>query len=354
MPHNGLFPLPPRTRVETERTLKKGISASRELAELRGIGNLIPNQGVLIRAVILQEAKLSSEIENIVTTNDKLYRGFSDWQSALDPNTKEVLHYEQALWHGYKALQTGRPLSATLFCELVSLIRETDVQVRKIPGTQIVNDRTREAIYTPPEGEEHLRKLLHNLGEFYHNDEIYDPLFKMAIAHYQFEAIHPFSDGNGRTGRLLNILYLVQAGLLDVPVLYLSRFILENKDQYYRGLLRVTTEGAWDDWILYMLEAIEVTARKTRMTILDIRNAVDEAIEQARIEMKRGYSKELIELIFQQPYTRIQFLEAAGIAKRQTGSTYLSELERIGLLVSVKHGRERLFINHRLMNILSQ
>lgn len=346
--------LPPAVEVETKRTLKKAIAANRALAELRGVGGLIPNQGMLIRAVVLQEAKLSSEIENIVTTNDKLYRAFSELTQSTDPNTKEVLHYEEALWHGYRTLKQGRPLSASLFIEIVGVIRETDVGVRKMPGTQIVNERTGKVIYTPPEGETLIRDLLDNLSEYMYADDDIDPIIKLAVAHYQFEAIHPFTDGNGRTGRVLNILYLVDRELLDIPVLYLSRHIIENRAGYYQGLRRVTEEGAWEDWIVYMLEAIEATAADTRTRILEIRRALDEAIEFARLNMARGYRKELIELIFEQPYTRIQFLERAGIAKRQTASDYLKELERIGLLRGFKFGRDRLFVNPKLMDILSR
>lgn len=309
---------------------------------------------MLIRAVVLQEAKLSSEIENIVTTNDKLYRAFSELSLATDPNTKEVLHYEEALWHGHRMLRAGRPLSASLFVEIVGIIRETGVGVRTMPGTQIVNERTRKVIYTPPQGEGLIRDLLDNLSEYLYSADDIDPLIKLSVAHYQFEAIHPFTDGNGRTGRVLNILYLVDRELLDVPVLYLSRHIIENRSGYYEGLRRVTEEGAWEDWIVYMLEAIEATAADTRGRILEIRQALDDAVEVAKDGMRRGYRKELIELIFEQPYTRIQFLEKAGIAKRQTASDYLKELERVGLLRGFKYGRDRLFVNPRLMDILSR
>lgn len=352
-PHNGLPLLPPGVEVESKRTLKMAIAANRALAELRGAGGLIPNQGMLIRSVVLQEAKLSSEIENVVTTNDKLYRAFSAFANHTDPNTKEVLHYEQALWHGYHALKKGRPLGASLFVEIVGIIRETDIGIRTMPGTQVVNERTGEAIYTPQEGQGLIRGLLDNLAEYLHADDAVDPLIKLAVAHYQFEAIHPFSDGNGRTGRVINILYLVERGLLDIPVLYLSRHIIQHRAGYYEGLRRVTEEGAWEDWIAYLLEAVEVTAADTRRRILEIREALDEAVEIARRKMERGYRKELIELIFEQPYTRIQFLERAGIAKRQAASEYLRELERIGLLKGSKVGREMLYVNPRLMEILS-
>lgn len=352
LPHNDLPLLPPRPDVETTRTLKKSISANRALADLRGVARLIPNQGMLIRAAVLQEAKLSSEIENIVTTNDRLYRAFSDQALKADPSTKEVLHYEEALWHGFLHMSHGKPLSSNLFSEIVSIIRETQIGVRTMPGTQIANEQTGSVVFTPPEGERRIRDLLDNLSRYLHEHENTDSLIKMAVAHYQFEAIHPFTDGNGRTGRILNILYLVEAGLIDVPILYLSRYIMENKSEYYNGLRRVTEEGAWEDWIVYMLDAVEKTAIETRQRIVEIKNSLDDAIEIARTRMGQSYKKELIELVFEQPYTRISFLERAGIAKRQTAAKYLSELEEIGLLKSFKSGRERLFVNARLFQIL--
>lgn len=354
VPYNALPPLPPASAIETVPTLKQAIAASRAVAELKGVGGLIPNLGMLIRAVVLQEAKLSSEIENIVTTNDKLYRAFSELTQHGDPNTKEVLHYEEALWHGYNALKAGRPLSASLFIEIVQIIREVGVSIRTLPGTQIVNERTKAVVYTPPVGEQLIRELLDNLSNFLHANDHIDPLIKLAVAHYQFEAIHPFSDGNGRTGRVLNILYLVEQGLLDIPVLYLSRYIIENKSGYYGGLQKVTEEGAWEEWIVYMLEAIEVTAIATRQRIIDIRQALDNAIDYARENLRRGYRKEIVELIFEQPYTRIQFFERSGLAKRQAASEHLKELERIGLVKGYKVGREMLYVNTQLMDILSR
>lgn len=352
-PYNELPLLPPKKEVETPRTLKQAIGATRALAELRTVGHLIPNQSMLIRAAVLQEARLSSEIENIVTTNDELYRALSESQAQTDPQTKEVLHYEEALWHGVNRLNKNRPLNATLLTELAQIIKKTTIGVRKSPGCQIANDRTGEVIYTPPEGESRLRDLLDNLSDYLYRHDETDPLIKLAVSHYQFEAIHPFPDGNGRTGRILNILYLMEQGLLEKPVLYLSRFIIEKKDAYYAGLREVTESGAWEDWIVYMLQGIESTADTTREIVLKVRRALDEAVELARKNMNRGYSKELVELVFEQPYTRIPFLETAGIAKRQAASEYLHELVRIGILSSEKKGREVLFRNEKLLGILS-
>ncbi len=344
--------MPARAPVETVKTLKKAISANTALAELRASGQLIPNQALLIRAIVLQEAKVSSEIENVVTTSDELYRAFSDKADNTDPATKEVLRYQEALWKGNEMLQRGFPLNADLFLDIVQTIKDPAQQIRSASGTRIVNSRG-QAVYTPPDGQDRLRALLDNLSEYIYSNDGVDPLIKMAVIHYQFEAIHPFSDGNGRTGRVLNILYLVEKKLLAVPVLYLSRYIIHHRKDYYSGLLNVTLNGAWEDWILYMLEAVETTALATRQLIVGIRDAMSEATEIARSQMKRGYKKELIELVFQQPYTRISSLEQAGIAKRDAASEYLRELERIGLLTSQQHGRERLFYNRRLLEILT-
>lgn len=354
IPFNELPSLPPVAELETKRTLKKAIAANKALAELRTAGDLIPNQAILIRAILLQEAKLSSEIENIVTTNDELYRAFSDDSERTDPATKEVLRYEASLWHGFQHLGNKGLLTSRLFVEIAQIIKEREIDVRKLPGTRVANRRTGEPIYAPPEGEALIRSLLDNLSEYLYADDDVDPLIKMAVAHYQFEAIHPFPDGNGRTGRVLNILYLVERGLLGIPVLYLSRYIIQNKGAYYEGLRKVTEDKAWVDWILYMLEGIEQTATDTKDRIVSIRRSILEAVEKARLEMRKGYSKELIELVFQQPYTRISSVEKAGIAKRDAASEYLRELNRIGILRGIKFGREMLYMNDKLLEILAR
>lgn len=350
-PNNKLPLLPPPIELETKRTLKK--AANKALAELRRAGDLIPNQAVLIRAILLQEAKVSSEIENIVTTNDELYRAFSDDAERADASTKEVLRYEESLWHGFQHLQQKGLLTSRLFVEIAQIIKEHEINIRKLPGTRVANRRTGEPIYAPPEGENLIRSFLDNLSEYLYAEDGVDPLIKMAAAHYQFEAIHPFPDGNGRTGRVLNVLYLIDCGLLGIPVLYLSRYIIQNKAAYYEGLRRVTEEQAWEDWIVYMLDGIEQTAMDTKNRIVRIRDAIVEAANIAKASMIKGYSKELIELIFQQPYTRIPMLERAGIAKRDAASNYLRELDRIGLLRRSKHGRDMLYLNSKLLEILA-
>jgi Fic family protein len=234
-PYNDLPPLPPPIDLETKAVLKKAIGANRALAELKRAGDLIPNQAILINSIPLQEAKASSEIENIVTTSDALYRAAANETATIDSSTKEVLRYRTALKRGYDLL-AERPLSTNLMIEVCSILRDTDIDVRKVPGTAIANQATGDVLYTPPEGESVIREKLYNLEEFMHAEDDLDPLIRLAVMHYQFEAIHPFHDGNGRTGRILNILYLVERGLLKIPVLYLSRYIIHNKSQYYRLL----------------------------------------------------------------------------------------------------------------------
>lgn len=352
MPYNDLPLLPPPGDLESKAVLKKAISANKALAELKGAGELIPDQTLLIQAIGLQEAKLSSEIENIVTTNDELYRAFADDGQRTNPHTKEVLRYKDALWHGFKSIKhDNRPLTTGLFEELFQIIKETDAGVRRTPGTKLANPQG-EIIYTPPEGESVIRDKLGNLEKFLYDYNDIDPLIKLAVMHYQFEAIHPFTDGNGRTGRILNILYLIEAGLLDIPVLYLSSYIINNKNNYYAGLKRITEEHAWEPWILYILDAVEQTAIATRERILAIRNLMNQSIEQVKRELPKIYTKDLLELLFRQPYCKIRFLEAAGIAQRQTASIYLRELERIGLLHSMKVGREYYYINAKLLELL--
>jgi Fic family protein len=351
-PYDALPLLPPKAELESPEILKATIGASRVLAELKGMGGVLPNQSILVNSIVLQEARLSSEIENIVTTNDELYRA-ADLEGAenANPHTKEVLRYREALWHGFDSLRS-RPLSTNLFVEIVQIIRKVDVGIRKIPGTHIAKS-SGEVIYTPPVGEPLIREKLANLERYIHEATDVDPLIRMAVMHYQFEAIHPFTDGNGRTGRILNILYLVEQGLLDLPVLYLSHSIIRSKDRYYEGLRRVTREGAWAEWVLYMLEALRETAEETRRRILRIRELMEETGERVRADAPGVYSKELVELIFTHPYSKILFLEQAGLAKRQTASKYLKELEKIGVLTSLKAGREVYYVNTALMEVLS-
>ena len=354
-PYNALPPLPPQTDIETKAVLKKAIGAGRALAELKGLGETIPNQAMLVNSLVLQEAKASSEIENVITTNDALFQAFTAKTSQVDPATKEVLRYREALWEGYDTLKTRPVLSTNLFVKVVQTIKENQAGIRSTPGTTIANTATGEVIYTPPQGESVIRDKLKNLEDFIHADDDIDPLIKLALIHYQFEAIHPFSDGNGRTGRIINILFLILRGLLDLPVLYLSRFIISRKKHYYGLLRQVTENNKWEPWILYMLEAIEETAAFTRERILAVRDLMLETRERARKDLpSRVYSKELIDILFRQPYTKGQFLVEAGIARRQTAAEYLKELEKIGILKAHKIGKETLYLNVELYGLLSK
>ena len=276
-PYNELPLLPPQVELETKETLKKAIAANKALANLNGLSSAMPNEDILVNGIVLQEARLSSEIENIVTTNDELYQAAADTKLAVSPETKEVLSYREALWHGFSAVNK-RPLSTNLFIEIVSIIRGVDVGIRRVPGTMIVNTKTGKPIYTPPEGESLIREKLSNLERFIHADkDNIDPLIKLAILHYQFEAIHPFTDGNGRTGRIINILFLIEKQLLKKPILFLSHYILRTKSEYYAGLRSVTEKAAWHDWILYMLTAIETTAIETQEKIAAILASMEKA-----------------------------------------------------------------------------
>ncbi len=346
-PYNDLPLLPPGVELESRAVLKQAIAANRVLANLRGLAAKIPNQGMLINSIVLQEARLSSEIENIVTTNDELYRAAADADGKTDPHTKEVLRYRQALYRGFQALKE-RPLNANLFIEIVRLIKQVDLGIRAVPGTALKNDLG-EVIYTPPEGESRIRDLLGNLEQFIHAEDDLDPLVKMAVLHYQFEAIHPFPDGNGRTGRILNLLFLVEKGLLDIPVLFLSRYIIGNRMDYYRGLRQVTEEQDWESWILFMLRAVESTAQQTFDQVTRILELMESVRERVQREEPGIYSKDLIELIFREPYTKIQFVVDLGLAKRQTASSYLQALAGRGILREQKIGREKYYINDALL-----
>lgn len=350
-PFNDLPPLPPNVDIETKNIMRKCVAASRALAELKSASELIPNADVLINTIPLREARDSSAIENIVTTNDTLFRYAGLNELGADPATKEALRYRRALWEGYQEL-LKRPLSTNVALRICQTIKNTNLNIRKTTGTTLANDKTGKIIYTPPIGETLLKDKLKNWEIFLHEYEEIDPLIKMAIAHYQFEAIHPFPDGNGRTGRVLNILYLIDKRLLDIPVLYLSRYIIENKDNYYSLLSKVTKDGEWEKWIIYMLDAVEQTAQWTTSKIRAIKDLMDHTLEYVSDTSPKIYRYELIELIFVQPYCRINYLTEAGIAKRQTASNYLKELCEIGVVEEFKSGRDKLFIHTKYLDLL--
>jgi Fic family protein len=352
-PFNNLPKLPPAADIEARNILKACIEARSALAELKVAGDLVPNQAVLINSIPVLEAQASSEIENIVTTTDRLFRFANRGAEAqADPATKEALRYRKALHHGFKQL-ARRPLTTATAVEVCRTIRGVEMDIRSTPGTALANNATGEIIYTPPEGEARLRDLMADWERFLHNHEHIDPLIRMAVAHYQFEAIHPFADGNGRTGRVLNLLFLVEKDLLKLPVLYLSRHLIRHKSDYYRLLLKVTAEANWEEWILFMLRAVLETAKWTTEKIRAIRDLLEETLEVVRNRAPKIYSHELVELIFMQPYCRIENLVSAKIAQRQSASVYLKKLAAIGVLEEHKAGREKLFVNPTFLRLLT-
>ena len=351
-PHNQLPTLPPGHDLESKAVLRACIAARAALAELKQAAELIPNQTMLINTIPLLEAKDSSEIENIVTTTDQLFQHV-DGDGQADHATKEALRYRTALHHGYRSLQS-RPLCTATAVEVCRTLKGADMDIRRTPGTQLVNDRTGEVIYTPPEGEDRLRTLLANWERFLHNETELDPLIRMAVGHYQFEAIHPFADGNGRTGRVINILFLIQQELLNLPILYLSRHIIANKADYYRLLLEVTRDQAWEPWVLFMLKAVEETSRWTTGKIAAIRQLAEHTTDHIRLSLPKIYSRELVDVIFEQPYCRIGNLVDKQIGQRQAASRYLKELVALGVLREMAYGKEKLFIHPKLMQLLSK
>jgi Fic family protein len=351
-PYNDLPPLPPAAELETKAILKHCITARAALAELKQAAALIPNQRMLINTIPLLEAKDSSEIENIVTTTDKLFQ-HAQGDSQADPATREALRYRSALQQGYRSL-AERPLCTATAVEICRALKGVDMDIRRTPGTRLVHDRSGEVIYTPPEGEATLRNLLANWERFLHNEQHLDPLIRMAVGHYQFEAIHPFTDGNGRTGRVINILFLIQQDLLGLPILYLSRHIIAHKAAYYRLLLDVTRTGEFEAWVLFMLEAVEETARWTTEKIAAIRALAEHTAVHVRDRLPKIYSRELTDVIFEQPYCRIANIVEKGIAQRQAASRYLKDLVALGVLSETQVGKDKLFIHPKLMQLLTR
>jgi Fic family protein len=352
IPYNDLPPLPPTAAVESVVILRSVIEARSAVAALDQATRRMPNPAVLINSIPILEAQASSEIENIVTTTDELFRNALDVAETASPETKETLRYRTALFAGLDSIRR-RPLSVTTAREICTTVQGREMDVRRLPGTVIANPATRRAIYTPPVGESHLRDLLGNWEDYLHRRDGIDPLIRMAITHYQFEAIHPFADGNGRTGRILNILMLVEAGLLESPVMYLSRYIIRHKDDYYRNLLEVTRSGAWEEWILFILDAVRATAQGTLIKVDLIQHLQSEIREELRATTA-GSNSDLLDVLFEQPYCRISnVIEACGVS-RPTASKWLNELVARRILVDVRAGRERLFINWRFLDILQK
>lgn len=353
IPYNGLPELPPPAdQIETTQILKRCINARVAVAELKQAADLIPNSAVLVNAIPLLEARASSEIENIVTTTDKLFEYADIVDDNADGATKEALRYRTALYEGTKMVKR-RMLSTDMAIQICSTVKGIELDIRAEPGTTLKNRLSGKVIYTPPVGQKLLIQKLDNWANFMHRDTETDPLVRMAIQHYQFEAIHPFMDGNGRTGRILNILFLVEHGLLDSPILYLSRFIIQHKAAYYRLLQKVTTEQDWASWILFILDGVEETCNWTTDKIKSIRELMEHTAGHVQKMLPKVYSWELVELLFRQPYCRIGNLVDAGIAKRQTASTYLKQICDLGVLREVKSGRENLFVHPKYIELLT-
>lgn len=355
IPYNNLPYIPPTDiNLETTKILKKAIAANKALAELRGWSFNQSNPLLLLQSISLQEAKASSAIENVVTTNDEMYQAFSNPNATnISPSAKEVMHYKEALWHGYQKVKEGMPLTINVFVELFRIVKKRDDGIRKIPGT-VLKNTFNETVYTPPDNENDILRLLSNLERYVNTDfDDIDPLIKLAIIHYQFECIHPFPDGNGRVGRIINVLYLIQQNLLSLPILYLSKYIIENKTEYYKALKGVTEQQDWEPWILYVLSAIEETSYNTLNIIKAIHEAKKDMDLYVKVNFKNIYSMELIEVLFEQPYCKIDFLVNRDIAKSQTASKYLKTLYEAGVLDLVVLGKEKYYINKELWKILT-
>jgi len=343
--------LPLHADIETKQILKKAISANRALAKLNGVANTIPNQNILINSLVLQEAKDSSEVENIITTHDELYKSSID-RSNISQSTKEVNNYARALKEGFRLVKEHNLLLVRDIVAIQAILENNDAGVRKQAGTVLKNEATGEVVFTPPQSESEIRELLANLEEYINTQDDIDPLIKMAIVHHQFESIHPFYDGNGRTGRIINILYLVLHELLELPILYLSRYIIKHKADYYRLLQEAREKESWKEWILFMLDGVEQTSQETVKIINSINELIQKTANEIQKQLPKIYSKDLIEILFIHPYTKIEFLTDRMNLHRDTASKYLKELEKIGILESVKIGRNKYYINVRLYDLL--
>lgn len=344
--------LPPKADIETKRILKQLARSHRALAELKGYADTMPNKNILINAVSINEAKDSSEIENIITTHHDLFKAMAQ-SSYNSPAAKEVVNYRTALWHGYELVKEKQMLTTNMVVEIQGLIERNRAGIRKLPGTVLLNETTGETVYTPPYGEEEILYLMSNLERYINEDyDNVDSLIKLAVIHYQLESIHPFYDGNGRTGRIVNVLYLVLKELLDSPILYLSKYIIRNKSAYYRLLQEVRTNNNWEEWILYILDGIEQTSEETLLLIKRINSVVDTTSEKIKTTLPKIYSRELVDLLFYEFYTKINYIEKGLNVSRKTASGYLASLEEAGFLTSQKVGKERLYLNKALFDVV--
>ncbi|QES89654.1 Fic family protein [Rhizosphaericola mali] len=342
--------------LETKKVFKKTVAANKALAELNGVSETIPNEEIILNTLSLQEAKDSSAIENIITTHDELFSSDSIAKQFTSFAAKEVYNYSSSLKFGFELVRKIGLLTSNNIIEIHAVLEETRTGFRKVPGTSLKNDQTGEVIYTPPQSFKEISEHMNNLENFINDSELsdLDPLVKLAIIHHQFESIHPFYDGNGRTGRIINILYMIKEELLHLPILYLSRFINQNKAEYYRLLQYTRDSNEWEDWILFILEAIEKTSVQTISIIKGIKSLMQTYKEKIRSELPRIYSQDLINNLFKHPYTKIDFLVQDLSVSRQTASRYLDQLVELNLVHRQKIGKENFYINIALYQFLNE
>ena len=355
-PDSKLEKLPPKTeKVETIKILRQTTKAATALAELKGIAKTIPNQLMLVNAIVLQEAKDSSEIENIITTQDELYKAIAIDKSNISAATKEVVNYRKAIFLGFDLVEKQGFLSVNDIKSIQQVLVGNSAGIRNVPGTVLKNSNTGEVVYTPPQDEIEIIDLLTNfINHFNDTEQSLSPLINLAVFHYQFESIHPFYDGNGRTGRILLLLYLKLSGLLDTPAIYLSEYIIKNKTEYYKRLRGVTETNDWENYILYMLDMIEETSMKGLERLNRITTAMAKTADEIKAKLPRMYSKDLLEILFRLPYTKRQHLIEENIGNLKTAGNYLIALEKHGFLKSVKVGKEKLYLNEQLLKILEE
>lgn len=351
----SLLPLPVKQDLETKAVLKKLTQAHRALAELKGIITSIPNQSILLETLTLREARESSAIENIISTFDEVYQSNLLSNIFASPAAKEVHQYAAALKKGFQLVKQHQLLTNNHILQIQEVVEQNRAGFRKLPGTKLMNDKTGKVVYTPPQDFDTILLLMNNLETFINDDTIMelDPLVKIAIIHHQFESIHPFYDGNGRTGRIINILYLVQKGLLHLPVLYLSKYIIKHKSDYYRLLQEVREEGNWEEWILFMLDGIEETATASITLITSIKVLMQQYKQQIRSNHSKLYSQDLLNNLFKYPYTKIEFLQKDLQISRSTAIRYLDTLVKAGFLTKHKVGRDNFFLNAKLLELLA-
>ena len=345
--------LPLQQELESRAVLKAAAAAHRRLAELKGVARSIPNETILISTLTLQEAKDSSAIENIITTHDELFRAELLIDQLTSPTAKEVQNYAFALRQGFELVRNSKILSEAYIITIQEVLEQNRAGYRKLPGTQLKNLETGQTVYTPPQDYDSIKMLMTNLAHFINDDSLsdLDPLVKLAIIHHQFESIHPFYDGNGRTGRIINILYLVIKDLLDLPILYLSGYIIENKAEYYRLLQTVRDTNNWENWIVFILQGVEQTTSETIFLVEQIRSMMTKYKQGLRKDLPKLYSQDLLNNLFRHPYTKIEFVEDELGVSRKTASQYLKQLVEKGYLKLLKIGRTNFYLNEPLFNL---